>query len=856
MFNKDDEKYLLRQISNNQVVLFLGAGFSRDSYNQNGTNFPTAWELGNKLWEFLSYEGEYDDTPLPQMYQRFLNAGIKRDEKRVLLDENLLSGEIPDAYNAIAIPYWFKIYTINVDDIISKVFRRQQKSLKELRYPADQYYERDQTLETTQIVYLHGKLPCDPNEIIFSTQQYAKAQLSHQPLYAQFVFDYATLPTIFIGTELDEPLFERYIEARESKFGFRELRPKSYLITPDISPVKADILKENQNVYHIPGTSSDFFSWLESKKDVLPDRIEILRETHPNLLGIAEYADLYGLSKKTIRKFASAFKRVPKEFKIVKERSGFLSGASPRWNDIVRELDIPRNTTSEIYNKIDSLLEAQRNEVPGKTTTITLSGYAGSGKSTILKRLGLMLSQSGRTVFLSYSDFIPSINELIDVLNNFEEKVVLLFDNSKNILSMLPNLITEFNNQLKSPPIIVLSIRSNFYNRLEQYISPEISNRIDYKIPDLNDQEIKALIDKLDSNNLLGVLKGESSQERFKQFKYRAHRQILIAMKEATNGQSFNDIIKDEFSMIEPFEAKILTLCISLNTELGFTNSKQDLVGFSKVSHIEALNYLESVLQGTIIWVGSGRKFMLRHKILADYIIRFCAELELLKEAYIRVLSVLAPELKRNHGNNRKFNLFKALISHKILYRRFKSDIEHAREVYDSITEFFSDDAHFWLQYGSLEIEGKGGDLNLAENYLNQAESLAPKSNYIKNAKCNLLYKQSSAATNLGEAIELKDKADQIAQKLLLGQGNNEPYIFHIYCAGRYNFIKKWVTDHEQKKQMLNDLRKTIKTATTLHPFNNRLKVASEAINRAYIQMGISNEDLEDPDIPDYAEPS
>lgn len=31
MFDKDDEKYLIRQLSNNQVVLFLGSGFSFDA---------------------------------------------------------------------------------------------------------------------------------------------------------------------------------------------------------------------------------------------------------------------------------------------------------------------------------------------------------------------------------------------------------------------------------------------------------------------------------------------------------------------------------------------------------------------------------------------------------------------------------------------------------------------------------------------------------------------------------------------------------------------------------------------------------------------------------------------------------
>ena len=81
MFDKDDENYLVRQIGNNQIVLFLGAGFSRDAKNRLGEDFPTSWGLGEKMWNFLSYVGDYDNTPLAQMYQAFLSAGIKKQQK-------------------------------------------------------------------------------------------------------------------------------------------------------------------------------------------------------------------------------------------------------------------------------------------------------------------------------------------------------------------------------------------------------------------------------------------------------------------------------------------------------------------------------------------------------------------------------------------------------------------------------------------------------------------------------------------------------------------------------------------------------------------------------------------------------
>ena len=463
-----------------------------------------------------------------------------------------------------------------------------------------------------------------------------------------------------------------------------------------------------------------------------------------------------------------------------------------------------------------------------------------------------MLSQNGRTTFLTYSAFVPKIDDIINVLSSIESKVVLLFDNANNYVNQLPELIKRLNSDLKYQPIIVLGLRSNYLNKYNECIDPQITDNITLKIPDLDDSEIKNLILKLEEYNLLGVLNGKSQNQRFNEFKFRANRQILIAMKEATNGKSFAEIMQDEYSIIQPLEAKILCICISLCTQHSYPNSKQDFIGFSKVEHNEALNYLNTVLNGTIMWVGTGRQFMIRHKLLADYFIKNCASTEILKEAYIRVLSILAPELKKNDsGNSRMFNLFKALINHQTLYRRFKHDINLAREVYDSIASYFNNDAHFWLQYGSLEVEGKGGDLRLAENYINQAESLFETSRHIQNAKCNLYYRLSYASKSFEEAIIYKQQADELGQKLILSIGKDEPYIYHIYCGGRYKFISKWITQVEEKKNALLELQKTINTARIYHPRNERLELASNAIKRAYLNLGIGGE-LEDPEIPEF----
>ncbi|MBL7936876.1 MAG: hypothetical protein JNM51_13810 [Bacteroidia bacterium] len=223
----------------------------------------------------------------------------------------------------------------------------------------------------------------------------------------------------------------------------------------------------------------------------------------------------------------------------------------------------------------------------------------------------------------------------------------------------------------------------------------------------------------------------------------------------------------------------------------------------------------------------------------------------MLKDAYIRVLSILAPELKKNSGPSRKFNLYKSLINHNTLYYRFKHNISYARDVYDSLSSFFHEDSQYWLQYGSLEVEGEGGDLRLAENYIDQAESINPTNPFIQNAKCNLYYKQSSFSENYTYAIEYKRKADELAKELLGTIGKEDPHTHHIYCRGNYYFISKWVLNRKEKVQKLKELKKVIDDAVKAHPRDKKLDVAAQAINRAYIQLGSSDPTLTDPEIPE-----
>ncbi|HCV3156055.1 TPA: hypothetical protein OV529_003590, partial [Acinetobacter baumannii] len=88
-------------------------------------------------------------------------------------------------------------------------------------------------------------------------------------------------------------------------------------------------------------------------------------------------------------------------------------------------------------------------------------------------------------------------------------------------------------------------------------------NPLTFGLSDLNDREIRALIDKLKENDAEGNLKDLGENDKFNFIKRNSNKQLLVTLLEATHqGQEFSEIIKDEYECIYDRSAKELYLNI------------------------------------------------------------------------------------------------------------------------------------------------------------------------------------------------------------------------------------------------------------------------------------------------------
>src|SRR6202034_2000691 len=78
----------------------------------------------------------------------------------------------------------------------------------------------------------------------------------------------------------------------------------------------------------------------------------------------------------------------------------------------------------------------------------------------------------------------------------------------------------------------------------------------DYELGTLSDAEIDRVLDTLESNEQLNALAALSRSQQHDAFTARAEKQLLVALREATEGAAFDDIIVNEYQHIPSDEAK------------------------------------------------------------------------------------------------------------------------------------------------------------------------------------------------------------------------------------------------------------------------------------------------------------
>ena len=256
--------YLKGRLERGDMVLFTGAGSSRAARNILGDRIPSVDDLRASLNE-LVYPGTplADDDSLQDLFglARQRAANPLRDLLRLQFAVDRDS--IPDMYLEIFSAAWHKVYTLNIDDLPAAL-----QASRTLPRPLVSSSPRNCSARlddgALEVVHLNGRWDDGPDGVTFSADQFGRRFPGADTLHAQCAVDILSRPVLFVGTELEEPPLWQAIQLRKSASG-KDLRRRSFLVSPKLARARRDFLERELHVQHIPMKLEEFYEEIFKK---------------------------------------------------------------------------------------------------------------------------------------------------------------------------------------------------------------------------------------------------------------------------------------------------------------------------------------------------------------------------------------------------------------------------------------------------------------------------------------------------------------------------------------------------------------------------------------------------------------
>ena len=813
--NSQSLDVLRNRVASGEIVLFTGAGFSCDARAADGQVLPDSQELCKILWP-IAFPGVPVDerSSLADIFDCAMSQSQKLVRETLEAYLRVDHASLPDFYSKWFSVPWARAYTLNIDDLEIAAERAFT-----LARPIKAVSASDPVPTFSHeltYVHLNGQLG-DRQEITFSAPQYGRRLPGKDPWYATLAADILSRTVVFVGTTLDEPPLWQHLELRGRKARGRELRPRSFLVTPSLSIARKQMLK-SFNIDHIAMDARQF------AEVVLADMEDAVASGHGRHSRV-RLRDSHGPTVSSV----SELRQETQEINL----GQYLRGREPTFRDVSNGFAIQRSFEDEILSDT-SMLEPR---------VILVTGTAGTGKSTALLRLALSLDAAGKNVgWIDSATLEVGIPQMRDAIANSGYDYVIIDD--VDLFAAQAGPLLQATAKAQDAPRIIAAARST---RAERFRLRDDLDSVDARFivaPPLTDADIDALIGALGSAGLLGQLAGKTIGEQRTVFRNLAGRQLLVAMIEATSGRSFNDKIDDECSQL-PQEQRLLYSVCALATRRRIGLEIDEILAAVGETSADQLERIDALKRQYLLTTTSDGLLTVRHRVIAERVVSWLRKEGQLAQPLEGLLFAMAVRyLRERNTASRAFRLMVPLLNHQFMIEEI-ADVAAVRAIYESLSQVLADDFHFWLQRGSFELEG--GDLNLAENYLNQARGIASEDYRVRTAWSYMSLRRAAELAQSGEN-GWRERAEEAMAELIdiiEARGNKESHAFHILGSQSLHYVRRAPLSFEERLRLLNSLRGILKRGVTLHNHSDDLRQLRDDIEKEYLLLAVPTQDDE-----------
>ncbi|MHC1738234.1 MAG: SIR2 family protein [Ignavibacteriaceae bacterium] len=755
-------KHLVDQIRLGQVVLLLGSGASFGALHPKGGKPP----LGNELAKLICNKflgNEYCHLSLAQVSELAISES-NLFEVQSFVAEILKDFDPADFHCLIPCFKWAGIFTTNYDLIIEKAYQKVSNRVQNLiTFKKDHDRVQDKIKNENDLCYikLHGCISeiCNPDlPLILTSDQYITHKKNRQHLFnrlEEYAYNY---PFVFIGHSLTD-MDLRIIMLELDKL--LDVKPRSYLISPNLTEAEKRFWAIKK-IHHMPLSFSEFLKELDSKIPIEIRKLSVLikEEQHPIFKKYGAVSDLkMSESLKTfltrdVEYIHSSIKTSTIDAKTFYK--GYFNSFSP----IISELDVKRKINDKILSEVFLVNEEMKRE---NAEFYVLLGYAGSGKTISLKRIAwdAAINFDKLCLFANSNTFI-NYESILELHGLTKERIYLFVDPVSDYNESLKDIIINARRD-KLPITIVGCARKNEWNTNCDELKPFITDT--YELTYLNDYEIEKLIGLLSKYNSLGHLKGLSLEKQKYELSYRAGRQLLVALYEATLGEPFTNIIFDEYKSISSIKAQSLYLTICILHRLGIQVragliSRAHGISFNEFQErlFKPLEYIVFTLQDKST---KDYYYQTRHSNIAEIVFeRVLVTPQDRFDEYVRILKSL------DLGYNSDNESFKGLMNAKKLISLFP-DPTMVRQLFELAESIKPNDPMLLQQEAIFEMNCKSGNIVKAEVLFEKAYKLAPHNKALAHSLSVLGYEKSQRAKNILERTKYREDSKKIALSLI-----------------------------------------------------------------------------------------
>lgn len=815
MLDPVDMRYLRRQLSRGEVILFTGAGFSVGCSNALGERLPLASELTRLLWRVAFPSDEYESgTALGEAFEVAVRQNRRATHELLQSRLTIDASKIPEWYKPYMHGPWHRVYTLNFDNFwdSAPIVDPQARQLMVVSAIEDEPIPSNSKGE---VVHLNGRLDEFPR-VTLSPRQYGERATTFDKWYSLLMQDLFGHPFLFVGTELDESLLWEYMALRRrrtSRSG--EHRPRSFLVTPSISAAKRALLSE-LNIDLVEATAEEFAVLvLDEMSAAMREGSELLigRRTRPKSISIIEDVSVL------------RGREVPAGF----DSTEFLRGRAPIWHDLRTTLMVERDSDRALFDRIGDLDKA----------VLVVTGTAGTGKTCSMMQAAARMQEEGQRVYWFSASEHSELR-----LHDLKERVksvkpdYLFVDDADSFGRVSGQFISEVAASVPEMKVIA-GVRANRISRagLE-------SRRIgaeELTIPGLTDPDIDILIEALDVANRLGFLKGKTREQQRREFQKSFDRQLLVAMLEATSGERFEDLIKRECEELESPAFEIYATA-SVATAVGLTTTRDEVLLAVEGDRSDAAGELRRLVDRRLLVGDDYGAIRARHRVIAEQCLAYLRDSGNLGSIIEGIVYALATKLGPEHDpNTREHRLLVKLINHETLIR-WLGETMKIRPIYSSVEELLSSDHHYLLQRGAFEVER--GNIADARAYLSQAKSLAQDDVYVITEWAYMLMVEACSDLEQGLASH-REHADEAFSELynaISRYGRSTPYPYHILARQGMKWVAAAGLSNGERAEYLAGILEATREGLRLHPDNSVLRTIEPEVERLYLLTGARQE--------------